>query len=636
LGEKKRRLAAQGAQNFRASPANDPLREQRATAENECGRLERTIETTPGDHASLSRLCSLRHSLSLLDRERDHTTSTHNLNRSLDAITRALWLQPEIDAYWIQFAECIALASLQRPLAPAARDLLEQALAHPAIQPQALVTPIVGLVKSHPLLSAKNSLQALIGHQDEPGDQPGLMARIEEILAEPLLLRLMELCVVADPMIENLVVPLRRLVLMTAVSSLATPSPIRLHVLVAVAHQCFATEYVYDVSDEENSALASLETAIQKALEHNVAIPLHWIALLACYRALHLLPEATLLAAEGAGARLRVPAGPDIASLLRSQIMEPAEERRLRATIPMTATPGDAVSAAVGSLYESNPYPRWIKTVRLPSSGGLYQQLRQIIPHAQPLLAAGNGKPSILIAGCGTGQHSIETAQRYRDARVLAIDLSMASLAYAKRKSQELGLDNLKYRQCDILDLPLMEERFDLIESIGVLHHLQDPLNGWRVLRGLLKPNGIMRIGLYSDIARQQLLPFIDMVAAENITPDLAGIRRCRARVRARFNDSEDLSLKYSPDFYSTSGCRDMLFHVMEHRYTLPEIGAMIGQLDLRFLGLHLPAPGLRERYLARYPDDPQMIDLDHWHQFELAHPWLFRGMYKVWVQANN
>ena len=47
--------------------------------------------------------------------------------------------------------------------------------------------------------------------------------------------------------------------------------------------------------------------------------------------------------------------------------------------------------------------------------------------------------PSILIAGCGTGQHSIETASRFLNCHVTR-DLSLASLAYAKRKSNELHL----------------------------------------------------------------------------------------------------------------------------------------------------------------------------------------------------
>ena len=37
-------------------------------------------------------------------------------------------------------------------------------------------------------------------------------------------------------------------------------------------------------------------------------------------------------------------------------------------------------------------------------------------------------QPSILIAGCGTGQQAIEAAFRYQHGEILAIDLSLTSL----------------------------------------------------------------------------------------------------------------------------------------------------------------------------------------------------------------
>jgi len=77
---------------------------------------------------------------------------------------------------------------------------------------------------------------------------------------------------------------------------------------------------------------------------------------------------------------------------------------------------------------------------------------------------------------------AIETAQRFVGASVLAVDLSVASLAYAKRKTGALDRSNIEYAQADILKLGALERTFDLIESSGVLHHLADPYAGWRVL----------------------------------------------------------------------------------------------------------------------------------------------------------
>src|SRR5206468_9745575 len=108
---------------------------------------------------------------------------------------------------------------------------------------------------------------------------------------------------------------------------------------------------------------------------------------------------------------------------------------------------------------------------------------------------------NILIAGCGTGRHAIETARLHADAKVLAVDLSLASLSYAKRKARELGVANIEFGRADILQLESLGQTFDVIEAMGVLHHLGEPLQGWRVLLNVLRPGGFMWAGLYSALA---------------------------------------------------------------------------------------------------------------------------------------
>src|SRR5262249_53363954 len=82
-------------------------------------------------------------------------------------------------------------------------------------------------------------------------------------------------------------------------------------------------------------------------------------------------------------------------------------------------------------------------------------------------------------AGCGTGRHPIEVARKYKDARVLAVDLSLTSLCYAKRKTPAPLAERIAYAQADILKIGSIERTFDLIDVSGVLHHLADPMAGW-------------------------------------------------------------------------------------------------------------------------------------------------------------
>ena len=165
--------------------------------------------------------------------------------------------------------------------------------------------------------------------------------------------------------------------------------------------------------------------------------------------------------------------------------------------------------------------------------------------------------------GCGTGAHSIDTAQRFPQSRVLAIDISRTSLAYAGRKAHELGLSNIEHAQADILKLDTLGRRFDVIETAGVLHHLADPAAGWRLLLSLLRPNGLMFIGLYSAIARRSLNAVRTQIAARGYRATADDIRLCRQDLIARGG------LPPFRDFSSTSGCRDLLFNVMEHQFTI-------------------------------------------------------------------
>ena len=87
--------------------------------------------------------------------------------------------------------------------------------------------------------------------------------------------------------------------------------------------------------------------------------------------------------------------------------------------------------------------------------------------------------PRILVAGCGTGKHAISTATSHPTSKVIAVDLSLSSLAYAVKKAAEFGITNIEFHQANILSLPPDFTNFDLIECSGVLHHLDDPQEGY-------------------------------------------------------------------------------------------------------------------------------------------------------------
>jgi SAM-dependent methyltransferase len=285
----------------------------------------------------------------------------------------------------------------------------------------------------------------------------------------------------------------------------------------------------------------------------------------------------------------------------------------------------------VRGQYEENPYPRWVYAASSPAPISLDEHLRVQFPTApfQPL--GKHDEIDVLVAGCGTGRHPIEVARQYRGARILAVDLSLSSLCYAKRKTPASLAERIDYGQADILQLGSLERKFDLIEVSGVLHHLADPLAGWRVLRSLLRPAGFMHVGLYSELARRDVVAARAFIAERRFQPTADGIRRCRQELL----ESPLKTVARAGDFFSASECRDLLFHVQESRTTIPQIKSFLVENGLRFIGFEF-APRVLQHYRTVFGSDSALRDLDRWHAYETEKPDTFAGMYQFWVQSDS
>ena len=200
----------------------------------------------------------------------------------------------------------------------------------------------------------------------------------------------------------------------------------------------------------------------------------------------------------------------------------------------------------------------------------------------------------------------------------------------AKRKTPATLASSIEYAQADILKLGSINRSFDLIEVSGVLHHLADPLAGWRALLRPLRSGGFMHVGLYSELARHDVVAGRQFIADRGYRPTVEDIRRCRQDLL----NSPLKGVAKAGDFFSTSECRDLLFHVQEHRLTIPEIKSFLAENDLNFIGFEF-SPRLMQYYRHLFGGDHLMRDLDRWHALESEKPDTFAGMYQFWVQKN-
>ena len=546
---------------------------------------------------------------------------------ALNIIVRSLQIRETMEARSI-FIGCIKHAQSPHATEPF-RNILVRAMSEPWGRPSELANICAGLVKLDPKIGecitrATGAWPQMLAAQELFGPS-GLAATA----ADPLLRALLNSTPICDVELERFMTMCRWALLNAASGEISAEAGNKniLGFYSALARQCFINEYVFFHTSDEIHKAGALRDSLVAALEAKAPAPALWPVAVAAYFPLYSIPFS--------GQLLFNPWTEEVAAVLVQQVREPEEERQARATIPRLTSIDDEVSLLVQNQYEENPYPRWVGAEPGGKPTTVAGWLRQLFPLTPFHPPEKHIEPEILVAGCGTGQHSIGTAQRFQGAQLLAIDLSMSSLSYAKRKTRELGLNTVEYAQADILKLGSLGRNFDVIESVGVLHHLEAPLVGWRVLLSLLRPGGFMRLGFYSEVARRNIVRIRAFIAEHDYGSTADEIRRCRQDLMGMDeNAGLGTTLKLS-DFYSTSACRDLLFHVQEHRMTLAGIHTFLRENNLTFLGFEIGADTLHA-YKQRFPDDRTATNLGQWEIFENENPDTFCGMYQFWIQKSD
>ena len=155
-------------------------------------------------------------------------------------------------------------------------------------------------------------------------------------------------------------------------------------------------------------------------------------------------------------------------------------------------------------------------------------------------------------------------------------------------------------------------------------------MEGWRKLVAVLAPDGVMKIGLYSTKARLAVEAARHFARDRQFATDDDGIRACRQAILALPVAHPARGVLAFTDFFSLSGCRDLVMHVQERTYSIPEIGECLKSLGLRFLRFQLPHD-VHTQFAAGHPGDGATADLAAWDAFETAHPETFAAMYQFW-----
>jgi 2-polyprenyl-3-methyl-5-hydroxy-6-metoxy-1,4-benzoquinol methylase len=153
------------------------------------------------------------------------------------------------------------------------------------------------------------------------------------------------------------------------------------------------------------------------------------------------------------------------------------------------------IQERVQQMYEAHPYPRLQDPLDAERRAAAVRHFGYLGVSLDRFKGA-----RVLDAGCGTGEKALHMAS-LGPAEVVGIDLSSASVRHAQDNAARFGVRNVTYRTGSLLELPFPDDSFDIVHSMGVLHHTADARRGFAELARVLKPGGIVMVSLYNSFA---------------------------------------------------------------------------------------------------------------------------------------
>ena len=255
----------------------------------------------------------------------------------------------------------------------------------------------------------------------------------------------------------------------------------------------------------------------------------------------------------------------------------------------------DSATPVVSAFYDRFPFPGDPLQDGPPPGYNWRWCWRSVLADVYGALAPGRDRPRILDAGCGTGVSTDYLCHLNPGASVLGIDISTGALAVARERLQRSGaaetVESLRQEQRSLLDLA-GEGPFDYINSVGVLHHLDQPQAGLQSLAGLLSPDGLLHLFLYADAGRWEIHRTQSALTLLDAGTGSEGLRLGRELLetlpegnRLARNHRE----RWAIDCAADANFADMYLHPQETSYDLASLFSLIEGAGLRFAGFSNP-----------------------------------------------
>ena len=257
--------------------------------------------------------------------------------------------------------------------------------------------------------------------------------------------------------------------------------------------------------------------------------------------------------------------------------------------------PSDAATPVVSAFYDRFPFPGDPLQDGPPPGYNWRWCHRSVLAATHGLIPAGLDQPRILDAGCGTGVSTDYLCYLNPGADVLGVDISEGALAVARERCARSGaaqqVSSLRQEQRSLLDLQ-GEGPFDYINSVGVLHHLDQPEAGLKALAARLAPQGLLHLFLYADAGRWEIHRTQKALTLLQVGTGADGLRLGRDLFET-LPESNRLARhhreRWAVDCAPDANFADMYLHPQETSYDLARLFAFVETAGLHFAGFSNP-----------------------------------------------
>ena len=163
---------------------------------------------------------------------------------------------------------------------------------------------------------------------------------------------------------------------------------------------------------------------------------------------------------------------------------------------------------------------------------------------------------------------------------------------------------------------------------------MKKPEEGLRCLLNVLNNDGLLYIGLYSEIARIEIHWVRQYIKKHLIEVSEANMIRLRRKMLKSSNSNFNEITK-SIEFFSFSRFRDLVFNFQEHNFNISQLINIFDKYNLTFLGFDRVNSIVMKSFKERFPHDNSEYDLICWNEFEKDNPKTFASMYNIWLKKN-